>query len=132
MPVSHPVLLIGFTFVHKTLASNHHYHLRYANPGAIANQEPREIWVLLTRHVVSKTTQADFIALHHFSHGEAGKLLRADQVPNKVIVFTSLYMRITSHWLFTVHVFGQPARSGENFLVSSRIQTDCAFLAGTD
>ncbi|KAF8608405.1 cysteine proteinase [Ceratobasidium sp. AG-I] len=64
-------------------ASNHHYRLRYTDPAAVTDREPQEVWILLTRHVVSKTTQADFIALHHFSHGEAGKLLRADQVPNK-------------------------------------------------
>ncbi|CAE7146570.1 unnamed protein product [Rhizoctonia solani] len=64
-------------------ASNHHYRLRYTDPKAIAGSPSPEIWVLLTRHVLSKETKADFIALHHFSHTEAGKLPRADQVPNK-------------------------------------------------
>ncbi|KAG8733491.1 cysteine protease [Ceratobasidium sp. 423] len=64
-------------------ASNHHYRLRYTNPKAFAGSQSPEIWVLLTRHVLSKETKADFIALHHFSHTEAGKSPRADQIPNK-------------------------------------------------
>ncbi|KAG8750128.1 cysteine protease [Ceratobasidium sp. 428] len=64
-------------------ASNHHYRLRYTNPGTPPCDEPPEIWALLTRHVSSKTAQADFITLHHFVHVEAGKLPRADQVPSK-------------------------------------------------
>ncbi|KAH7334763.1 hypothetical protein B0J17DRAFT_671415 [Rhizoctonia solani] len=64
-------------------ASNHHYRLRYTDPKAFAGPQSAEIWVLLTRHVLSKETKADFIALHHFSHTELGKLPRADQVPNK-------------------------------------------------
>ncbi|KAJ1306068.1 hypothetical protein OPQ81_010780 [Rhizoctonia solani] len=64
-------------------ASNHHYRLRYTNPKVFTGSQPPEIWVLLTRHVLSKETKADFIALHHFSHTEAGTLPRADQVPNK-------------------------------------------------
>ncbi|KAG8738243.1 cysteine protease [Ceratobasidium sp. 414] len=63
-------------------ASNHHYRLRYVNPTTISPHQPPEIWALLTRHVSSKTAQADFIALHHFTHLEAGKLPRADQVPS--------------------------------------------------
>ncbi|ELU42026.1 trehalase [Rhizoctonia solani AG-1 IA] len=69
------------------LASNHHYRLRYSNPNVFSGSQPPEIWVLLTRHVLSKETKADFIALHHFSHTEAGGLPRADQVPNKVSAF---------------------------------------------
>ncbi|KAF8706611.1 Calpain large subunit, domain III, partial [Rhizoctonia solani] len=65
-------------------ASNHHYRLRYSNPNVFSGSQPPEIWVLLTRHVLSKETKADFIALHHFSHTEAGGLPRADQVPNKI------------------------------------------------
>ncbi|CAE6506015.1 unnamed protein product [Rhizoctonia solani] len=64
-------------------ASNHHYRLRYTNPKTFAGSSSPEIWVLLTRHVSSKETKADFIALHHFSHAEVGKLPRADQLPNK-------------------------------------------------
>ncbi|KAG9087468.1 cysteine protease [Ceratobasidium sp. UAMH 11750] len=64
-------------------ASNHHYRLRYADPTTVSPHQPPEIWALLTRHVSSKTAQADFIALHHFTHLEAGKLPRADQVPSK-------------------------------------------------
>ncbi|CAE6472096.1 unnamed protein product [Rhizoctonia solani] len=64
-------------------ASNHHYRLRYTNSKVFAGSQSSEIWVLLTRHVLSKESKADFIALHHFSHTEAGKLPRADQIPNK-------------------------------------------------
>ncbi|CAE6435085.1 unnamed protein product [Rhizoctonia solani] len=64
-------------------ASNHHYRLRYTNPEVVTDSPSPEIWVLLTRHVLSKETKADYIALHHFSHTEAGRLPRADQVPNK-------------------------------------------------
>ncbi|KAG9094077.1 cysteine protease [Ceratobasidium sp. 370] len=64
-------------------ASNHHYRLRYTNPTTVSRHQPPEIWALLTRHVSSKIAQADFIALHHFTHLEAGKLPRADQVPSK-------------------------------------------------
>ncbi|KAL5638355.1 hypothetical protein ACGC1H_005138 [Rhizoctonia solani] len=64
-------------------ASNHHYRLRYTNPKVVTGSPSPEIWVLLTRHVLSKETKADYIALHHFSHTEAGRLPRVDQVPNK-------------------------------------------------
>ncbi|GAB1523208.1 cysteine protease [Rhizoctonia solani] len=63
-------------------------NLKVLNPwrrtDASQGSQPPEIWVLLTRHVLSKETKADFIALHHFSHTEAGGLPRADQVPNKI------------------------------------------------
>ncbi|KAG9121504.1 cysteine protease [Ceratobasidium sp. 392] len=64
-------------------ASNHHYRLRYTDPAMPSSDELPEIWALLTRHVSSKTAQADFITLHHFIHAETGKLPRADQVPSK-------------------------------------------------
>lgn len=73
------------------IASNHHYRLRYTNPNTVIDSPPPEIWVLLTRHIISKETKADFIALHHFAHGEVGELPRADQVPNKVIVCFKLF-----------------------------------------
>ncbi|QRV98316.1 calpain family cysteine protease [Ceratobasidium sp. AG-Ba] len=64
-------------------ASNHHYRLRYTNSTTWDHQDPPEIWALLTRHVLSKSTPGDFIALHHFAHVETGRLPRADQVPSK-------------------------------------------------
>ncbi|KAB5593816.1 calpain-like protease palB [Ceratobasidium theobromae] len=75
-------------------ASNHHYRLRYSNPETVASSDPPEIWVLLTRHVLSKRTKADFIALHYFSHVKASKLPRADQVPTKGTYYDSPHVLV--------------------------------------